>query len=121
MPPGHLPKGVQIDPSWLQEVSFPLLNFDLVLGSILAPFGVDFDSRNAPLWAPFGTLWATKNDQTLDRKWRCLKCRSKILPRPPRTPPRAPKTSPGPPQETPKTPQDPPRCPKRPTSRPKLP
>ena len=101
MPPGRPPKRARIVPSRFPEATFSVLNFDPVLGSILAPFWL-------PKWLPFGTLWATKTDQNrkksdkkMDRKSDCSKSRSKIGPRPPQTPPRSPQGPPRPPQEAP--------------------
>ena len=111
MPPGHPPKRPKIDPSRSQEATFSLLNFDLVLGSILMPFWL-------PKCLPLGTLLATKIHQKNDQELDCSKCRFKIATRPP-------KTAPGPPQERPKTPQDHPKTtqelPKRPPRPPKMP
>ena len=107
MPPGHPPKRPKIDPSRSQEATFSLLNFDLVLGSILVPFWL-------PKCLPLGTLLATQIDQKNDSKFDCSKCRLKIATRPP-------KTSPGPPQERPKTPQDHPKTPQEPAKRPPRP
>ena len=60
MPPGHPPKQLKIEPSRSQEATFSLLNFDVVLGSILVPFWL-------PRCLPLGTLLATKIDQKNDR------------------------------------------------------
>ena len=86
-----------------QDVSFPLLNFDLVLGSILVCFG----SPQASLGHPSGDQNRTKIDQKINRKLVCAKCPSKIAPRPP-------KTAPGAPQDRPRPPQDPPQGTPRP-------
>ena len=111
MPSGHAPKRPKIDPSRSQEATCSLLNFDLVLGSILVPFWL-------PKCLPLGTLLATKIDQKNNQKFDCSKCCLKIATRPP-------KTSPGPPQERPKTSQDHPKTtqelPKRPPRPPKMP
>ena len=93
MPPGHPPKPPKIDPRRSQETTFSLLNFDLVLGSILAPFWL-------PKCLPLGTLLATKIDQKINQKLDCSKCRPKIATRPP-------KTSPGPPKTLPRGPRAP--------------
>ena len=53
MPPGCRQKRHKIDPSRFQDATFSLLKFDLVLGSILAPFWL-------PNRLPWGPLWATK-------------------------------------------------------------
>ena len=60
MPPGRPPKRARIVPSRFPEATFSVLNFDPVLGSILAPFWL-------PKWLPFGTLWATKTDPGIAR------------------------------------------------------
>ena len=105
MAPGRPPKRTKIDPSRSQEASFSLLNFDLVFGSILAPFCL-------PKCLPFGTLFALKIDQKIDPKSDCSKGRSKIAPRAPKTPPRRPPDPPGCPQDPPRpsqnAPQEPP-------------
>ena len=110
MPPGHLPKRPKIDPSRSQEATFSLLNFDLVLGSILVPFWL-------PKCLPLGTLLTTKIHQKNDKKLDCSKCRFKIATRPPKTAPAPPKSAPRLPKTTPRPPksslrdsQDPPKC-----------
>ena len=113
MPPGHPPKRPKIDPNRSQDATFSLLNFDLVLGSILAPFWL-------PKCLPLGTLWATKIDQKNDQTFDCSKCRlsPQDRPRPPQDPPksapRPPKTTPRPPKSSLRDPQDPPKCPQEP-------
>ena len=61
MPPGRPPKRAKIDPSRIQKATFLLLNFDLVWGSILAPFwgplGCLLGSLGAS-WVPLGCLLA---------------------------------------------------------------
>ena len=106
MPPGHPPKPPQIDPSRSQEATFSLLNFDLIFGSILVPFWL-------PKCLPFGTLLATKIDQKIDPKSDCLKGRSKIAPRAPKTLPRRPPDPPGQLQDASRTPPGHPQMPSR--------
>ena len=103
MPPGHPLKRSKIDPSRYQEVTFSLLNFDLVLGSILSPFWL-------PKSLPWGTLLATKIDQKIDQKLNCSKSRSKIAPRPPKTLPRCPPDPSGGPKMPFGRPKNAPRC-----------
>ena len=114
MPPGDPPKRPKIDPSRSQEAIFSLLNFDLVLGSILVPFWL-------PKCLPLGTLLATKTDQKNNQKIDCSKCRLKIATRPPKTSPGLPKSTPRSSKTTPRSPksslrdpQDPPKCPQEP-------
>ena len=104
MPPGTLPKPSQVDPSRSQEATFSILNFDQVLGSILAPFWL-------PKCLPLGTLLALKIDQENDPKSDCLEGRSKVAPRAPKTLPRCPPDPPGEPQDPPRGLLDPPRMP----------
>ena len=92
MPPGPPPKRRKIDPSRFQDATFSLLNFDLVLGSILAPFWL-------PKCLPLGTLLALKINQKTDSKSDCLEGRSKVAPRAPKTVPRCPPDPPGEPQD----------------------
>ena len=80
----------------------------------------------APFWLPkclpFGTLLALKIDQKIDRKSECLKGRSKIAPRAPKSAQDPPKTPPGPLPESPGTPQEaswtPPDAPRSPPGAP---
>ena len=80
------------------------LRFCIVLESILPPFWL-------PKCLPFGTLLALKIDQKIDPKSDCLKGRSKIAPRAPKTLPRRPPDPPGEPQDPPRGLLDPPRMP----------
>ena len=95
----HRPK---IAPRRLQEVIFLLVNFHLDVGLILVPFWL-------PKCLPLGTLLALKIVQKNDPKMDCLKGRSKIAPRAPKTPPRRPpdppRRAPGPPKRLPGAPR----------------
>ena len=64
-----------------------------------------------PKGLPFGTLLALKIDQKIDPKSDCLKGRSKITPRAPKTLPRRPPDPSGQPRDPPRQLPDPPRAP----------
>ena len=64
-----------------------------------------------PKGLPFGTLLALKIDQKIDPKSDCLKGRSKIAPRAPKTLPRRPPDPSGEPLDLPRGLLDPPRMP----------
>ena len=88
MPLRHPPERPKIGPNRFQEATFSLLNFDLVFGSIFAPFCL-------PKCLPFGAILPLKTDQKIGPKSDCSKSRSKIAPRPPKTLPRCPPDLPG--------------------------
>ena len=76
--------------------------FCIILGSILAPFWL-------PKCLPLGTLLALKIDQKNDPKSDCLKGRSKIAPRAPKSPPRGLQDPPRPPKRGPRAAKSGPR------------
>ena len=80
------------------------LRFCIVWESILCPFWL-------PKCLPFGTLLVLKIDQKICPKSDCLKGRSKIAPRAPKTLPRGPPDLPGEPQDPPTRLPDPSRTP----------
>ena len=88
------------------------LRFGVVLGSILGPFCL-------PKGLPFGTLLAFKIDQKIDPKSDCLKGRSKIAPRAPKTLPRRPPDPLGQPQDHPRRFPGAQKCPRGSPQRPK--
>ena len=118
MPPRVVPKASQVDPSRSQEATFSILNFDQVLGSILAPFWV-------PQSLPLGALFATKIAHRMDPTSTWFTSRSTSAPRSPKTPPRAPQDVPRAPKKAPRRPKMFPRgpedCPKTPQNDPKRP
>ena len=81
-------------------------------------FGTDFGPFGLPKRLPFGTPWATKIGQKINRKLDCSKCHREIAPRSPKTPLRASQELPRPPQDRPKTPKN---APKRPQVLPRTP
>ena len=77
-------------------------------------FGSDFGLFGLPKCLPFGTPWATKIGQKVNRKLDCSKCHRKIAPRPPQIPLRASQEHPRPPPDRPKTPKNVPKRPQLP-------
>ena len=88
-----------------------LLQFWIVLGSVLAPF-----------WDPFGLQDRSKIGPKIDQNLSCGNMPLQDRPERPQDRPRAPKTTPSPPQELPRPPQDRPKSlPKQPQETPKPP